>query len=65
MFVDDYLVGNKSTRRSETGLFIFVNKDPINLYSKRQATIKVSTFGAEFCAMKEVVDISESLSCNL
>ena len=65
MFVDDNLEGNKSTRRSETGLFIFVNKAPIHLYSKRQAIVKSSTFGADFFAMKAVVEIFEALSCKL
>ena len=38
MFVDSDLEGDKSTRRSQTGELIFINKSPIHWYSKRQET---------------------------
>ena len=43
-FVDADLAGDKSTRRSQTGILIFVNKAPIHWYSKRQPTVETSTF---------------------
>ena len=55
-FADADLAGDKSTRRSQTGILIFVNKAPIHCYSKRQPTVEVSTFGAEFCATKNAVE---------
>ena len=65
MFVDADLAGDKSTRRSKTGVLIFINDALIHWYSKRQATFEASTFGAELCAMKAVVDMIETLSYNL
>ena len=52
MLVDVELEGDKSTRRIHTGVFIFISKDPIHWYIKRQATIEVSNFGAELFSMK-------------
>ena len=64
-FVDADLAGDKSTRRSQTGILIFVNKAPIHWYSKRQPTVETSTFGAEFCAMKRGVEMIEALRYKL
>jgi hypothetical protein len=35
------------------GLFIYLNMSPITWFSKNQATIESSVFGAEFVAMKQ------------
>ena len=43
-------------RQSCTGYFIFLNTALINCLSKKQATIEGSVFGAEFVAMKTVVE---------
>ena len=64
-FVDGDLAGDKSTRCSQTGILIFVNKAPIHWYSKRQPTVETSTFGAEFCAMKNAVEMIEALRYKL
>jgi hypothetical protein len=40
------------TRRSTTGIFIFVNSTPIQWYSKRYNTVENSTYGSEFVAMR-------------
>jgi len=50
-FVDADHAGNLVTRRSQTGILIFVNKAPIVWYSKRQNTVESSTFGSEFVAL--------------
>ena len=50
-FVDANHAGNKVTRRSQTGILIFVNKAPIIAISKRQNTVETSTFGSEFTAL--------------
>ena len=64
-FVDADLAGDKLNRRSQTGILIFCNKAPIHWYSKRQPTVETSTFGAEFCAMKTVVELIEALRYKL
>jgi hypothetical protein len=43
-FVDADHAGCKATRRSHTGVILYVNKAPILWYSKRQNTIETSTF---------------------
>ena len=64
-FVDSNLAGNVKDRRSQSGVLIFINKSPIHWYSKRQATVETSTFGAEFTAMKVGVELVESLRYKL
>ena len=64
-FVDANHAGNVKNRRSQTGILIFINKAPIHWYSKRQATVESSTFGAEFCAMRNATDLIESLQYKL
>ena len=65
VFVDANLAGNQKNRRSQTGVLIFLNKAPILWYSKRQASVEASTFGAEFCAMKIAVELTEALRYKL
>ena len=64
-FVDANHAGNVKTRRSQTGVLIFLNKAPVHWYSKRQATVESSTFGAEFVAMRVAADMIESLRYKL
>ena len=52
MFVDSDHAGDKRTRRSNC-FIIFLNMAPIVRFSKKQATIKASFFGAEFVASYE------------
>ena len=51
-FVDSDHAGDLVTRRSHTGLLIYLNKAPIIWYSKKQSTIESSTFGSEFVALR-------------
>ena len=44
--------GEKRTRRSRTGFFVFMNTALVQWFSKQQATIETSVFGAEFVVMK-------------
>ena len=60
-FVDADHAGNRVTRRSHTGIIIYVNMAPIVWYSKRQNTVETSTFGSEFVALKIAVELIESL----
>jgi hypothetical protein len=64
-FVDADHAGCKVTRRSHTGVILFVNKAPVLWYSKRQNTVETSTFGSEFCAMKTAIDMVEGLRYKL
>ena len=51
-FVDADHAGNRITRRSHTGIIVFVNNAPILFYSKRQNTVETSTFGSELVALR-------------
>ena len=59
-FVDASHGSDRSTRRSQTGILIFCNKSPILWHSKRQNTVETSTFGSEFQAIKNAVELVES-----
>ena len=60
-FVDSDHAGNKITRRSHTGILLYLNSAPIIWYSKRQNTVESSTFGSEIIAMKQAVDMIEAM----
>ena len=64
-FVDLDHAGDKVTRRSQTGLLLFVNCTPVVWYSKLQNTVETSTFGSEFIAMKTAVEQIEALRYKL
>jgi len=64
-FVDADHAGNRVTRRSHTGILIFLNRAPIIWYSKAQNTVETSTFGSEFTAMRIAVEMLESLRYKL
>ena len=64
-FVDANLAGNTVTRRSQMGILIFVNKAPILWTSKKTNTVEVSTFGSEIVAMRNAVEMIESLRYKL
>ena len=64
-FVDSDHAANTVTRRSQTGLLLFVNRALVTWFSKRQNTVETSTFGSEFIAMKTVVEEMEALRYKL
>jgi len=64
-FVDADHAGCRATRRSHSGVLIYINRAPIVWYSKRQNTVESSTFGSEFIAMKQAVDLVEGLRYKL
>ena len=45
-FVDSDHAGDKVTRRSQTGILIFLNRAPVIVYSKRQNSVESSTYGS-------------------
>jgi hypothetical protein len=64
-FVDADHAGCRLTRRSHSGVLIFVNRAPIIWFSKRQATVESSTFGSESVAMRIAFDLIEGLRYKL
>jgi Reverse transcriptase (RNA-dependent DNA polymerase) len=64
-FVDADHAGNRVTRRSHTGILIFLNKAPVIWYSKRQNTVESSTFGSEFVALKVATEMLQGLRYKL
>ena len=65
LYVDSDHAGDKNLRRSRTGFLIYLNMSPIVRYTKRQATIETSVFGAEFVAMKTAVEAVRGLRYKL
>jgi len=65
LFVDAAHATCLVSRRSTTGVVIFLNGTPVEWYSKRQNTIETSTFGSEFVALKIAVEMNESLRYKL
>lgn len=64
-FVDASHGSDRATRRSQTGILLFCNKAPTIWHSKRQNTVEASTFGSEFQAMKNAVELAEALRYKL
>jgi hypothetical protein len=60
-FVDANHAAYKSTRKSQTGILMFLNKAPVNWHSKKQNGVESSTFGSEFIALKNGLELVLSL----
>ena len=56
---------DKVTGRSITGLLAFVGSTPVYWKSKRQTCVHTSTFGAEFSALKNAVELAITLRYHL
>ena len=65
VFVDSDHAGDQVTRRSQTGIIIYLNNSPIIWYSKRQSTVEFSTFGSEFVALRIASELTISLRYKL
>ncbi|KAL7460585.1 hypothetical protein ACHAXS_001031 [Conticribra weissflogii] len=65
MFVDSNCPGDKQTKLSCRGFFIYANKALVDWHVKHQATIKTRVFGAEFVAMKMGIGTLIGLSIKL
>ena len=55
-YVDANLYHNMLTGHSITGILHFMNKTPIDSYSKKQATIETVTYGSKFVAAHTCID---------
>ena len=64
-FVDANHAGNVVTRRSHTGILIFVQNSPILWFSKKQNTVESSSFGSEFVALRIAKEMIVSLRYKL
>ena len=64
-FVDADHAGDKSNRRSHTGILIFVNKAPILWVSKKQNTVETSSYGSELVVIKMATELIEGLRFKL
>jgi hypothetical protein len=64
-FVDANHAGNVVTRRSHSGIFIFVQNALIIWFSKRQNTVESATFGSEFVALRICKDLIVALRYKL
>ena len=64
-WIDADHAGDRLTRRSHTGILIFVQGAPIFWFSKRQATIESSTFGSEIVAMRSCLEFIKDVRYKL
>ena len=64
-FVDANHTSDKTTRRLMTGILIFCNRAPIIWHIKRQNGVETLTFGSEFTAMKNTVELIAALRYKL
>ena len=72
ILVDSDHAHDKKTRRSLTGLIVFVGSTPVLWLSKRQGSIASSTYAAEFSALRTGTEEAQSirymlrcLGCNI
>lgn len=65
LFVDSDHAGDLRVRRSRSGYFIFLNSSLIAWFSRKQATVETSVFGAEFVAMKQGMEALRALRYKL
>ena len=64
-YVDADHAGNLMTRRSHSGLLLYLQNTLIIWYSKRQNTVESSSFGSEFIALRILVKMIEVLCYKL
>ena len=63
IFFDSDHAHDKKTRRSISGILVFVGRTPITWISRRHVAIASSTYEAEFMAMRTAVEEAKSLRC--
>ena len=65
VFVDASHAGDLATRRSHTGILIYLNKGLVDAYSKKQNTVEMSTFGSELVALRVAMERVKALRIKL
>ena len=64
-FCDADHASDRLTRKSRTGVLIYLNRAPIVWYSKRQNSVETSCFGSEFMALKTATELCQGLRYKL
>ena len=64
-YCDANHAGNQVTRRSHSGILIYLNTAPVSFYSKRQNSVESSTFGSEFVALRIAIEKIKALRYKL
>jgi hypothetical protein len=62
---DANLYHDLSMGRAVTGVLHFINKMPINWYSRKQSTVETATYGSEFSSAKTVIQQIQGLRTTL
>ena len=65
IFTDAAFARGLVTRRSQSGIIIYINCASITWYSKQQNTVEASTFGSEFIALEVGCEINNGLRYKL
>ena len=60
-YIDSNYAREKKTRRSSSGLFIFLNNALVQWFSNKQATIETSVFEAEFVHINTVMETIQGI----
>ena len=64
-FVDADHAGNRVTRRSQSGYFLFIQNTVVDWYTKKQNTVESSAFGSEFVAARIMTEKVKELRYKL
>ena len=64
-FVDVYHSYYLRTRRSDTGVLVFLNKPPIQWHSRQHNTMETSTYGSELLAIIIATTLTIAMHYNL
>ena len=64
-FFDANHAHDLETRRSVTGVLLFLNKTPVQWYSKRQGTVESSTYGSELVAARIATELTMAMRYKL
>ena len=64
-YVDANHARNMKTRRSHSGIIIYMNQAPKIWYGKRQNTVKASSFGLEYIALRICTEMVEFILSKL
>jgi Reverse transcriptase (RNA-dependent DNA polymerase) len=65
VFADADHAGDQVSRRSRTGILLYLNWAPIIWYTKKQNLVETSTFGSEFMAAKAAVELIKGMRYKL
>ena len=65
VYSDSDHAGDKVTRRSQSGILIFLNMSLVYWFSKRQNTVESSTFGSEYIAARIAIEKIKALRYKL